>query len=104
MTVSPEIDVFIDGGKPGLALGVYGEVRHIAGMMALRIVHPVFLIIRIKVGARGFKVGSFTLRVLMEVNRVLARWKILQVELHLDPGRRFANRSIAHGSSIGIFQ
>ena len=54
----------------GRAIGAHGEVFHITGMVALGILESVLLSFWVEMSTRGFKVGAFALRNLMEMDGV----------------------------------
>ena len=72
MRVVPEIDAPVGDGRSGAALGIRGEVQHVARVMTLRVFEPMFLAIRIEVAPRRLEVGPFAFRNLMEVDGVLS--------------------------------
>ena len=72
MAVSAEVHVFVQYRDGRFAFAIYREVRHIPGMMPIRILKPVLLSIRIKMRARGFEVRRIALGILMNMNGVLS--------------------------------
>ena len=79
MAVGAQVHVFVLYGGRRFAHWVHGEVRHIPGMMSFRVLKPVLLPIRIEMRARRFEVWRIALGILMNMNRVLAGRKALQL-------------------------
>ena len=65
----------------GLALSIDGKVLHIPGVVAIGIVESVLLALGIEMPAGGLEVGAIALGRLMKVDSVLARRKIVKLEL-----------------------
>jgi hypothetical protein len=63
---------------------IHGEVQHVAGMVAFRVLESVFLAVGIEVRAGRLEIGSVALGVLMKVDGVLAEGKIVQLKLKCD--------------------
>ena len=76
--------VFILQFCVSFALRVYGEVLHVAGVMAFGILQAVLLAVRIEMRAGRFEVGGIALGSLMEMDGVLARSKAMKVKLESD--------------------
>ena len=76
--------VFVLQGSFGLAVRVNGQVQHIAGVMAFRTLQSVLLAFGIEMWTSGFEIGSITLWVLVNMDAVLTRWKIVKLELEGD--------------------
>lgn len=64
-------------------VGCYRKVLHIAGVRALRVLQPVLLLLRIEMPARRRESWNLALRVLMNMNGVLAGRQILQIQCDL---------------------
>ena len=64
-----------------LAVSAHGEVLHVAGMMAFWILKPVLLAVRIEMGAGRFEIRGITPCILVDVDGMLSRRQIMQVEL-----------------------
>ncbi len=80
MVIFTEVHILVNHCRFGVSGLCDGDVRHITGVGALRIHQSVFLVVRIEVGAGGLKVRYITLWDLMNMNSMLARRKISQVE------------------------
>jgi hypothetical protein len=76
--------VLVLHGCIGIAFCIDGKVPHIAGVVAFGIIESVLLAFRIEMRASGFKVRAIALWVLMKVDGVLARRKIVKVKLEAD--------------------
>ncbi len=61
-----------------------GEIRHVPGMMALRVLKTMLLARGIEVRPSRFEVGRIALGILMEMHCVLAWWQVLERELYFD--------------------
>jgi hypothetical protein len=96
--------VFVFHFQIGFAFGVYGEVVHVAGVMAFGILQAVLLGFGIEMRASRFEVGNIALGVLMKVDGVLARRKIMKAQLESDtrPLRPKADR--ANGFALGVLE
>ena len=81
VSVGAEVYIFIGEPDFSFSVGAYGEVGHVAGMVAVGTVKAVLFAVRIKVRACGFEIGRVAFRVLMEVDCVFARREIFEVEL-----------------------
>ncbi len=68
------------------AVSVHGEVLHVAGVMAVRIIKPVLLVVRIEMGTRRLEIRWITPCILVNVDGMLSGWQIMHVEL--DEGRQ----------------
>ena len=66
--------------RPGHAVGRNCEIVHVAGVWSLRVLQPMLLAIRIEMGARGFECRGIALRRLMDVESMLTRGQILEIE------------------------
>ena len=84
VSVVAEVNVLVGEADFGFSVGANGEVGHVAGMVTIGIVEAVLFAVRIKMRTCGFKVRPFALRVLMEMDSVLARREIFEVELQAD--------------------
>ena len=60
---------------------VHHEVLHVAGMVAFRIIKPVFLAAGVEVSAGGFKIRAIALGNLVKMDGVLSRGQIVEVKL-----------------------
>jgi hypothetical protein len=76
--------VILESDSVGFALGVDGEVFHVARVVPLRIVESVLLGLRVEVRARGFEIGRIALGVLMEVDGVLAGRQAIQMQFEFN--------------------
>ena len=81
-----EGDVVVFERHVSFAFYVDDEILHVAGVVALGIFESVLFAVRIEMRAGGFEVGCIALRVLMEVDGMLAGREIVQVELEADAG------------------
>src|SRR3954453_7699020 len=82
MAVVAKSDIFVHYLELGRALGVYGEIVHVAGMVALRILQAMLLTLRIEMRASGLEIRRITLRLLMEVQSMLSRRQAVEAQLH----------------------
>jgi len=82
MAVVAERDVLVHDLELGCALSVYGEVVHVASMVAFRILQAMLFTLRIEVRAGGFEIRRIALWFLMKVQRVLSRRQAVEAELH----------------------
>ena len=73
-------DVLIFQMNFGLALGVDGEVLHIASVVAVGIVETVLLALRIEMSAGRFEVRPLALRDLVEMDGMLSGREVVQME------------------------
>ena len=76
-----EGDVFIFQRHVCVAFHVDDDVFHVAGVVAFGTLQSVLLAVGIEMRAGRFEIGSVALGVLMEVDAVLAGWKIVQAKL-----------------------
>jgi len=81
MRAVAESYVFVLQGRVGFAFHVDGEVQHVAGVVAFGIIESVLLAIGIEMRAGGFEVGRIALRVLVEVDGVLAGRQVVKMKL-----------------------
>src|ERR1700676_2854674 len=79
--VGAESDVLVLDLRIGFALGVDGEVFHVAGVMAFGIVESVLFGFGIEVRTGGFEIRRIAFGILMKVNSVLARGKAVKMQL-----------------------
>src|SRR5579885_3278163 len=75
--------VVVFHARLGRTFRVHSEVRHVPCMMAFRLFHSMLLIRRIEMRTGGGE-RRLALRVLMNVQRVLARRQVLHIELDRD--------------------
>jgi len=87
-----------------LAIGAYGEVGVIAGVVTFRILQSMFLAIGIEVASRGFEVGGLALCILMKMDGMFAGWKILEIDFHPDARAGFPKNGRAYDFALGIFE
>src|SRR6202451_1253874 len=103
MSVSAEVYILVGEADFRLSVGAYGEVGHVAGMVAIGVVEAVLLAVRIEMRACGLKVWRIAFRNLMEVNRVLARRQIFEVEVQTySASLVFIQDDGAHTFALGI--
>jgi len=81
VSVGAEVYILIREPDFGFPIGAYGEVGHVASVVAIGIVKTVFFAVWIKVRAGGFEIGRVAFRILMEMDRVFARRKIFEIKL-----------------------
>ena len=88
----------------GRAIGAHGEVFHITGMVALGILESVLLSFWVEMSTRGFKVGAFALRNLMEMDGVLAGGQAMQIKSDRDSGASIPQDDIAYRVPLSVFE
>jgi hypothetical protein len=96
--------VLVRDRRLGVALGVDGEVHHVAGVRALGVLHAVLLVHRVEVAARAGE-WRFALRHRVEVQRVFARRQAVHIKIDRDAAaldRR--DHRHAHGITLGVLQ
>jgi hypothetical protein len=98
----PESYVFILKSGAGFAFHVDGEVLHVAGVVAFGIIEAVLLSVRIKMRAGRFEIGSIALGVLMKVDGVLARRKIVKLKLEADARAFLPEGDRAYGFALSV--
>src|SRR5262249_14764200 len=77
---------------------------HVARVRPFGVLESVLLSIWIEMTSSRFEVGRFTLRGLMNVNRVLARRQILQIQLDIQALLGWLQSSRSNALDFGIFQ
>src|SRR5581483_7199570 len=77
--------VFVDYRGLGGTLGIHREVRHVSGVVALRIVQAMLLALRIEMRTGRLEIRRIALGVLMNMDCVFPGRKILQVEANFHP-------------------
>jgi hypothetical protein len=103
VSVIAEVYVLVGEADFCFSVGAHGEVGHVAGMVAIGTVEAVLLAVRIEMRACGLKVRRIAFRDLMEVNRVLARRQIFEVEVQADSASLvFIQDDGAHTFALGI--
>ena len=85
VVVIPPIHVFVDDLRFRSAVCVHGEIWHIPGVMALGIFQSMLFVVRIEMCTGGFEVRWITLRILVDMDGMLAWRQIVQVELDHHP-------------------
>src|SRR5580700_665643 len=88
----------------GLALSVNCEVPNIPGVVPVWTIEPVLLALRIEMSARRLKIRPLALRNLVEVNAVLPRGQIVQMQFDAHPWPLLPERSRAHTLSLCILE
>ncbi len=73
--------VFVFHGGIGFALHIDCEVQHVAGVVAFGVIEPVLFAVGIEMRPGGLEVGRIALRILMEVNGVLAGRQVVKMKL-----------------------
>ena len=82
--VGAEGYVFVLDLRIGFALGVDGEVFHVAGVMAFGIVESMLLAFRIEMRTGGFEIRRVAFGILMEMYSVFAGGKTVKMQLEGD--------------------
>ena len=105
VVVIVHIHARIGDGLFRFALVIGGEVGHIAGVRALRIIEAVLFLVGIEVRA-GAGEGRFAGGVLVNVKRVIARGQVHEVDLDADTGSSldFGDDGGADALSFRVFQ
>src|SRR6185312_485493 len=83
MVVIAECHIRIVDGCFCRSICADSEVLHIAGVMAFGILQAMFLVVWIEVAASGLEIWSIALRILVDMDRMLSRWQILEIEFDL---------------------
>lgn len=104
MGVRAESYVFIFDLRVGFALGIDGEVFHITGVVAFRIIESVLLAFGIEMWAGGLEIRRFALRLLMEMDGVLAGRKIVEMQLEGDGRSVLRDENAAYIFALGVFE
>src|SRR5262249_27433511 len=79
------------------------EVPEIAGVVALGIVEAVFLAFGIEMSARGFEIGTFTFRQLMEMDGMFPGRQVVKMEIDGDTGALVPENDVAHWVAPAVF-
>ena len=104
MAVAAEVDIFVLALEMRFAIGGYGKVWTVSGVVAFRILQAMLLVVGIEMASCGFEVGGVALRVLMEVDGMFAGRQVLEVDLHFYSRSGFLNRSGAHNLSSSVLE
>jgi len=102
-TIAEDNRVVLDGGLRG-AVGLDRKVRHVAGMVAIRILQPMLLIRGVEVTSGRFEVGQIALGCLMEVDGVFPGGQVPDVELQFDSGLLGLDGRGTDTLTLGVFQ
>ena len=102
--VGAEVYVFIFDLGVGFALGIDGEVFHVAGVVAFGIVESMLFAVGIEVRTGGFEVRCNAARILMEVNSVLAGGKAVKMQLEGNGRSLLRDENGADVLALGIFE
>ncbi len=78
--ISP-VHISVDDPSLRLAVSVHGEVLHVASMMTFKILKSVLLVVGIEMRASRLEIWWIALRILVDVDGMLSRRQIVQVEL-----------------------
>ena len=95
--------VFILKARIGLAVGIDGEVQHVAGVMPVRALETVLFSFRIEMRACRFEIGGVALGVLVEVDSVLAGREIVKFKLETDTRAGRKNDDVTYALALGVF-
>jgi hypothetical protein len=103
-----QIDVSVSEFHGGFAVGVDGEVHHVASVMAFGILQAVLFAVWIEVRSGRLEIGTIALGVLMKVDAVRARGQIVQLYIEYHPRAfratlTFRQCNCAHALALGIF-
>ena len=77
--ISP-VHIFVDDPRLRLAASVHGDVLHIASVMTFRTLKSVLLVVRIEMRAGRLEIWCIALWILVDVDGMLSRRQIVQVE------------------------
>lgn len=88
----------------GLAVGVHGEVPHVAGVVAFGIFEAMFLVSGIEVSAGRFEIGAIALANSVEMDGVLPRRQVVEMKLDFDPRTFLRQRRHTQAFSLTILQ
>src|SRR5271165_1183127 len=99
-----QYDVGILNGGLGSAVGLHGEVGHVAVVVSGGIEEAVLLLVRIEVRAGRLEVGRIALGVLMEMQRVIAGRQALHIEFDLNAFTRRLDRGRADAVALGVLK
>jgi len=103
VSVIAEVHVLVGEADLCFSIGANSEVGHVAGVVAIGTVEAVLLPVRIKMRASGFEVWRIALRVLMEVDGVLAWRKIFEVEFQAYAASLvLVEDDVAHTFALGV--
>ena len=95
----------VDDGRLGHAVGRDCEIVHVAGVWSLRVLQPMLLAIGIEMRARGFECRGIALRHLMDVEGMLARGQILEIERNRYSSCRLCRKCrSSDGPTLRIFE
>ncbi len=99
-----ERHVLIDDRDPwGLATCFDDEVIHVARVMPLGIQQPMFFPIRIQMGPGRLKIRPYAGCILMEVQGMLPRGQILNMQQQFDPGAGGFDLDVSGALSRAVF-
>jgi hypothetical protein len=97
-------DIIVGDLRLRLAVRSDRDVQHVAGVVALRILEAVLPGLRIEVAACRLEVWRIALRVLVEVNAMLAGRQAVEVELDLDSAADGLDFGGADAVSLSILE
>src|SRR5215813_3957278 len=104
VTVTSQIGVRISHCGSCGSICLHRKVRHVTRVRPFGVVESVLLSLWIEMTSSRFEVGRFTLRGLMNVNRVLARRQILQIQLDIQALLAWLQSGRSNALAFGIFQ
>jgi len=96
--------VFVLDGGVRFSFRIDGEVQHIAGVVAFRTLESMLFAVGIEVRAGRLEIGSIAFWVLMKVDGVLAKRKIVQLQLEGDTGSFWRKGDGADVFPLGILE
>jgi hypothetical protein len=96
--------LFVFYSSTGFAIGPDREIRHVAGVVALWIIEPVLLILRIEMPTGRFEVGAFALGRLVKMDSVHSGCKVMQAELEGNTRALIPNRYATDIFALSIFK
>src|SRR5438105_10647992 len=104
MRIIAQGHVWSDEGGDHRAFTADGEIGYVARMGAFGVLQTMMFGVGIKVPASGFEVRAFTLRGLMNMDAVVDRLQVVQVEFDANAvlGRR--ERGCPDALSLGVLQ
>ena len=88
----------------GLPLGVHHDIRNIAGVRSIWILQAMLFSVWIEMPARRFEVRSVTFCILMDVNSMLSRREIVEIQADLNAVRRIGKGSGADAFALPILK
>jgi hypothetical protein len=102
--VGAESYVFVLDLRIGFALGIDGEVFHVAGVMTFGIIEAMLLAFGIEMRTGGFEIRRIAFWILVEVNGVLAGGKAVKMQLEGDGCSLLPHENGAYVLALGIFE